>query len=97
MYALRYLPGAQRFFKKLKEKGLKEAFRRALHHIAQDPYAGERKTGDLAGLYGYDVYYNKTNYEIAYRIYEEDGKLVVVSLAGTRENFYEQLKRYVNG
>ena len=30
MYALRYLPGAQRFFKKLKEKGLKEAFRRAL-------------------------------------------------------------------
>ena len=37
MYALRYLPGAQRFFKKLKEKGLKEAFRRALHHIAQDP------------------------------------------------------------
>ena len=41
------------FFKKLKEKGLKEAFRRALHHIAQDPYAGERKTGDLAGLYGY--------------------------------------------
>ena len=65
MYALRYLPGAQRFFKKLKEKGLKEAFRRALHHIAQDPYAGERKTGDLAGLYGYDVYYNKTNYEIA--------------------------------
>ena len=69
----------------------------ALHHIAQDPYAGERKTGDLAGLYGYDVYYNKTNYEIAYRIYEEDGKLVVVILAGTRENFYEQLKRYVNG
>ncbi|MDI6814000.1 MAG: type II toxin-antitoxin system RelE/ParE family toxin, partial [Desulfitobacteriaceae bacterium] len=24
----------------------------------------------MAGVYGYDVYYNKTNYEIAYRIYE---------------------------
>lgn len=97
MYKLRYFPGAQRFFKKLKEKGLKEAFQRALAAIAQDPYAGERKTGDLAGLYGYDVYYNKTNYEIAYRIYEEDGKLVVVILAGTRENFYDQLKRYMGG
>lgn len=97
MYELRYLPGAQRFFKKLKEKGLKEAFRRALTAIAQDPYVGERKTGDLAGLYGYDVYYNKTNYEIAYRIYEENGKLVVVILAGTRENFYEHLKRYISG
>lgn len=97
MYELRYLPGAQRFFKKLREKGLKEAFRRALETIARDPYTGERKTGDLAGLYGYDVYYNKTNYEIAYRIYEEDGKLVVVILAGTRENFYEHLKRYFNG
>ena len=38
--------------------------------IAQDPYTGESKTRDLSGIYGYDVYYNKTNYEIAYRIYE---------------------------
>ena len=63
----------------------------------EDHTVGEAKTGDLAGVFGYDIYYNKTNYEIAYRIYEEDGKLVVVILAGTRENFYEQLKRYVNG
>lgn len=95
MYELRYLPGAERFFKKLKEKGLKDAFRKALETISQNPYAGESKTGDLAGIYGYDVYYNKTNYEIAYRIYEEKGKLVVVILAGTRENFYQQLKRYI--
>lgn len=95
MYELRYLPGAGRFFKKLKEKGLKDAFRKALEAIAQDPYTGECKTGDLSGIYGYDVYYNKTNDEIAYRIYEEDGKLVVVILAGTRENFYQQLKRYI--
>ncbi|WP_148411904.1 type II toxin-antitoxin system RelE/ParE family toxin [Murimonas intestini] len=36
-----------------------------------------------------------TSYEIAYRIYEEDDKVVVVILAGTRENFYEELKRYM--
>lgn len=96
MYELQYLPGAARYFKKVKEKGLKEAFKDALEALAENPYIGELKTGDLAGVYGFDVFYNKTNYEIAYRIYEEDGKLIVVILAGTRENFYKELKRYVN-
>lgn len=95
MYELRYLPGAERYFKKIKGKGLKAAFRTALERLAENPYIGQAKTGDLAGVYGFDVYYNKTNYEIAYRIYEEDGKIVVVLLAGTRENFYKELKRYM--
>ncbi|HHY31058.1 MAG TPA: type II toxin-antitoxin system RelE/ParE family toxin, partial [Syntrophaceticus sp.] len=30
-----------------------------------------------------------------YTISEVDGKKVIVLLAGTRENFYEQLKRYI--
>ncbi len=95
MYELKYLPGAERYFKKIKEKGLKAAFRKALEAIREDPYVGEAKTGDLAGVYGFDVFYNRTNYEIAYRIYEENGQLVVVILAGTRENFYQELKRYL--
>ena len=95
MYELKYLPGAERYFKKLKEKGLKSAFRKALENIQADPYVGEAKTGDLAGIYGFDVFYNRTNYEFAYRIYEENGHLVVVILAGTRENFYQELKRYI--
>lgn len=53
------------------------------------------KSGDLVGVYEFDVYYNKTNYEIAYRIYEEGGKIVVVILAGTRESFYKEPKRYM--
>ena len=96
MYELWYLPDAERFFKKIKEKGLKDAFCKALKTISKDPYALERKSGDLAGVFGCGVYYNKTNYEIACRIYEEGGKLVVVLLAGTRENFYQQLKRYIS-
>lgn len=95
MYKLKALPAAERFFKKVKEKGLKDKFREALNNILSDPYVGELKTGDLSGIYGYDVYYNKTNYEIAYRIYEDEGELVVVIMAGTRENFYEVLKRYL--
>ena len=44
---------------------------------------GETKTGDLTGFYGYDIYYNKTNYELAYTIERIDGELVVVVMAGT--------------
>lgn len=96
MYELRYSSAAQKYFKKIKEKGLQKAFKGALTLIAENPYCGSPKVGDLASLYGYDVFYNKTNYEIAYRIYEENERLVVVVLAGTRENFYQELKRYMN-
>ena len=95
MYEIKYSNAVKRYFKKIKEKGLKQSFTKALKEIQKDPYIGSPKKGDLSGIYGYDVYYNKTNYEIAYMIYEEDGKLVVVILAGTRENFYEELKRYM--
>jgi len=61
---------------------------------AVDPASGEQKKGDLAGIWCFGVFCNKTNYEIAYRIYEEDGQLVVVILAGTRENFYEDYRGF---
>ncbi len=96
MYDLRYMPQARKYFKKIADKHLAGEFTKALNEIAADPYeAGEAKTGDLAGIYCRDVYYSKTNYEIAYRIIEENDKLVVVILAGTRENFYKELKRYM--
>jgi len=91
------MPQAEKYFKKIKEKQLKEAYNDALKEISKDPYnAGEKKTGTLAGVYCRDVFYKKTNYEIAYKIYEDNGKLVVIILAGTRENFYNELKRYMN-
>lgn len=95
MYEIRFTGAAEKYLKKVREKGLKKAFQAALEEISSNPYIGGLKTGDLAGVYCYDVYYSKTNYELAYRIYEEDGQFVVVILAGTRENFYDELKRYM--
>lgn len=60
-----------------------------------DHTLGIAKTGDLSGIFGYDIYYNKTNYELAYRIEYQDDKIIIVIMAGTRENFYQQLKRYM--
>jgi len=97
MYELRYKRPAEKYFKKLKDKNLIAAYRAALTSISNDPFsAGEAKTGDLAGIYCCDVHYDRTNYEIAYQVFEEDRAFVVIILAGTRENFYKELKRYIN-
>ncbi len=95
MYELLFSPQAERFFKKLKDIPLKEAYKTALLKLKENPYIGQPKREDLAGIYGLDVKYKGVNYEIAYTIREVNGKKVVVLLAGTRENFYQQLKRYI--
>ena len=93
MKKLVILPGAARYLKKLKDKALKEKFRQEIKAIQEDPGIGEIKSGDLAGVCCRDIYHQKTNYELAYTLIEQDGETVVVILAGTRENFYEELKR----
>lgn len=95
MYEILFTPQAEGFFKKIKEKPLKEAYKTALLKLKKNPYIGQPKRGDLAGIYGYDVKYKSVNYEIAYTVSEVNGKKIVVLLAGTRENFYEQLKRFL--
>ncbi len=95
MTEVRFLPPAAKFLKKIKDKKLKTLYQEAIDKIREDHTVGEAKTGDLAGLYGYDIYYNKTNYELAYRVEYVDNKIIVVVMAGTRENFYNELKRYM--
>jgi len=95
MYEISYSGAAERYFKKIKDKHLLTAFKTAIDELKNDPYIGTQKVGDLRGIYGYDVKCNGVNYELAYRIYEDHGHLVVVILAGTRENFYEELKRLI--
>ena len=93
MYEISYSRAAERYLRKIKDKHLLAVFKDAIDQLKKDPYIGTQKTGDLHGIFGYDVKYAGVNYELAYRIYEENRQLVVVVLAGTRENFYEELKR----
>lgn len=95
MTEVRFLPPAARFLKKLKDKKLKMLYREAIDKVREDHTVGTAKVGDLSGIYGYDIFYNKTNYELAYRVEYVEDKIIVVILAGTRENFYEELKRYI--
>ncbi len=94
MTEVRFLPPAAKFIKKLKDKKLKMLYQEAVDKIKEDHTVGEIKTGDLSGVYGYDIYYNKTNCELAYTVEYVEDKVIVVIMAGTRENFYDQLKQY---
>lgn len=95
MLQVRFLPPAAKFIAKLKDKKLKELYKKAVDEIREDYTVDKKKTGDLAGIYGYDIFYNKTNYELAYTVEQVDEEMIVVIMAGTRENFYDQLKRYL--
>ena len=95
MAEVRFLPPAAKYLKKIKDKRLKALYQEAIDRVLEDHTIGEEKTGDLRGIYGYDIYYNKTNYELAYTVEYVGNKIIVVIMAGTRENFYEALKRYM--
>lgn len=95
MLPVRFLPPATKYFKKLKNKRLKDLYEAAVREICENPLVGEEKTGDLSGVRCVDIYFDRTNYELAYIVeLVEDTEVVVVMMAGTRENFYETLKNY---
>ena len=87
---------SQKFIKKLKDKNLKNKIKDSLDKIKDNYTLGERKTGDLKGFWSLDIFYNKTNYEICYEVKEEEGRIIIVVMIGTRENFYKELKRYID-
>jgi len=95
MTKLIILPPAAKYLKKIKDKNLKLEYQKAIDKVLMDHTVGEAKCGDLNGIFGYDIYYNKTNYELAYTLEYQAECVVVIIMAGTRENFYEQLKRYM--
>ncbi len=95
MHEIRFTKAAEKYFKKIKEKNIKRVFHAALCEISADPYVGQMKSGNLSGIYCYDVFCQRTNYEIAYQIFDNNDRIVVIIFAGTRENFYDELKRYI--
>lgn len=53
MYELRYTLAAQKYFKKIQEKGLRKAFENGLTNIAENPYIGSApgSTNDKGQVY----------------------------------------------
>ena len=50
MYEISFSKPAERYLKKIKDKHLSSAFKKAVNEIKADPYIGTLKTGDLRGI-----------------------------------------------
>lgn len=69
----------------------------AIEDIRRNPFIGDAKKGDLKGYFCLDVFHVGTNYELCYALEkDENGEIVLIVLMGPRENFYAELKRYLD-
>lgn len=91
MYEVVILNSAAKQLRNL-DKSVKNRIIAALKQIAENPWSGERLKGDLAAVYSYHLKVAGVEYRIAYQIEEQEIVVVVIQI-GTRENFYEELKK----
>jgi mRNA interferase RelE/StbE len=71
----------------------KAALDQEVRKIAADPLLGEAKKGDLKGIFIHKFKLQSTPYLLAYRMHGEDLELIML---GPHENYYRDLKRYLN-
>lgn len=77
------------------DKPIKNKIIAALEKIAENPFIGDRLKGDLVAVYSHHLKVAGVEYRIAYQIKEQEIVVVILQI-GTRENFYEELKKRFN-
>ena len=92
MYKVNFSKSAQNYIKKIKNKSLLEEFKIIIDKLERNPHIGTTKTGNLRSVFCVGIKHDGVNYEVAYYIFEEE-KIIHIMLAGTREHFYDELKR----
>lgn len=91
MYEVVILNSAAKQLRNL-DKPVKNKIIAALEQIAENPFGAERLKGDLAAVYSHHLKVGGIEYRIAYQIKEQEIVVVIIQI-GTRENFYEELKK----
>ncbi|MGH0945460.1 type II toxin-antitoxin system RelE/ParE family toxin [Bacillus mycoides] len=87
----------EKLIKKLekKQKKLVDEYENKKEIILKNPGIGKVLKGDLSEYRVYDWTIQGTGIRLAYVYYMEDNHIIFVYF-GTRENFYQELGRYVN-
>ena len=78
-----------------KQKALLASYNKQVEIIIDNPIAGSSLQGDLSGYYSWDWTFRGISVRICYNISERDRHINFVYF-GTRENFYKEVKRYLN-
>ncbi len=95
MYAIAVENKVKRWKKKLPQN-IQEIINIEVRKIADNPYVGERKKGDLKEVFVWKFKIFTLQYLIAYKIIE-DGKNIIILAIGPHENFYRDLRRFLLG
>lgn len=90
-YSIRLSRGAVKDLKKM-ESALRDFIYSRIYEIAEDPYSNKKLTGVFKELRSQHSKFRGVEYRIIYYV-DEEGRLVIIALVGTRENIYKELAR----
>jgi mRNA-degrading endonuclease RelE of RelBE toxin-antitoxin system len=91
MYFLVTTPHARRKIRKF-NRALKSFLLKETKVLENNPWAGQRLTGQFLFLYSLHLKFRGVQYRVIYQILEKE-KQVIIHLIGPRENLYDRLKR----
>ncbi len=91
MYQRVITPSAKKSLQKLSHDARQELLR-ASELLSSTPRAGEKLHGSLSFLYSFHFKYKNVQYRMAYSL-DKNRELVMIHYVGSRENFYERLRR----
>ena len=94
-YEIKMAPACHRIYKKFDDP-LKDRIKEESKKIAASPYSAKHLLPPLKGIYSHSFHYKISEYRIAYRV-DEDKHLIEIVLVKSRENFYDVLKRMLEG
>jgi mRNA-degrading endonuclease RelE of RelBE toxin-antitoxin system len=93
-FGLHLTSSADRDLKSL-DKPIRDEVLEEIHSLPEEPSRGELKKGNLSKIWVFEpTISRRESYRIAYtRFWMDDEPWISVVQIGTRENFYEDLKR----
>ena len=94
MFEIKSIKAVKKDLKKLPRDLLKDLETVHFKNIREDPFQGYELGYVFKGLRSYHLNHKGKSYRIVYEVFEEDG-LVVINMIGSRESFYEKLRRRV--
>lgn len=84
-------PSGHKSLKKLPQN-IKKPILKIISQLSDQPRLGNQLEGELKFLYCLHYKHGRVYYRIAYEIYEQNNE-IAIHYAGTRENFYQKLRR----
>ncbi len=92
MFEIKTVRAVRKDMQKLSHEVVKEIETVHFKNIRENPFQSQELGYGFKGLRSYHFSLKGSSYRIIYEVFEKD-ELIVVVMTGTRETFYDKLKR----